>query len=286
MKVGIHLKKIIIIFLTLVVVSQLFLYVSSNWLPFGNQRDKAEVTDRTNMIEIDVSGVSTTIIPESRNDVKADLDGKGKVTVTNSGDSIRVEYKRKWYEWFSAFGNTKLTVYLPEDFKRDMNLDIGSGSLNFNGSGMKLATVSIDVNSGQVHLNSLSVLELNHEVSSGNVNIDSLAVGSGNFEISSGNVDLKNYTGKLKADISSGKFAVQMDQLTDSVDINVSSGIASLDLPNDANFTLEGKVSSGKISNDFPLNQTKENKSHIGGTHGTGEHQVDVSVSSGMITIN
>ncbi|MFC0270974.1 DUF4097 family beta strand repeat-containing protein [Metabacillus herbersteinensis] len=287
MKVGIQLKKIILIFLSLVIASQLFLYLSnSSWLPFGTQGDQAEVTDSTSMIEIDVSGVSTTIISESRSDLKTDLEGKGNVTVTKHGDSIQVEYKRKWYELFSGFNSPKLTVYLPVDYNRDMELDIGSGSLDFSDSGMKLNTLSLDVDSGQVHLKELSAGEFNHEVSSGSVTIESLAVHSGKFEVSSGKVDIKNYSGKLDADVSSGKFDVQMDKLTDSIDIKVSSGMASLGLPNEANFTLNGKVSSGIIRNDFPLNEATENKNHVGGTHGTGEHKVDISVSSGMITIN
>ena len=44
-----------------------------------------------------------------------------------------------------------------------------------------------------------------------------------------------------------------MDELTDSVKVDVSSGHVELDLPSDANFTLNGEVNSGAFRIDLPL---------------------------------
>lgn len=261
------MKKILIIVVILVGAFLLFTSIPS-WFSFGKQT--AEVTNAINEIEIDVSGISTTMITEKRDDVEAELDGKGTVSVKQSGDSIEVEYKRKWFQSFSFFKRPKLTIYLPEDYDRDLAIEMGSGSLNYNGQSNK-----------PIQINNLEL-----DVSSGNVNMDSLTAHSGVFDISSGNVNVKRYKGKLEADVSSGKINIQMDELTDSVAVDVSSGYVELDLPNKADFTLDGKVSSGAISSNFVLKNKEENKQVLKGVHGTGEYQVDLSVSSGKIEVN
>src|SRR3954454_7152637 len=185
----------------------LLIFTFSSGGTFGKQ--KLEVTNNIDVIEIDVSGISTTIIPEKRDDVEAKLDGKGKVSVKRSGDSIEIEYKRKWFNQFSFFKRPKLTIYLPEDYHRDLAIEIGSGNLNYKGQSKNQP----------VQLNNFSV-----DVSSGNVNMDSIIANSGVFDISSGNINVKHYMGPLEADVSSGNINIQMDQLTDSVVVDVSSG--------------------------------------------------------------
>ena len=106
MKAGVFLQKNLIVIVILLGAFLLLISVPS-LLPFGKQT--AELTDDIDVIEIDVSGVSTTIIPEKRDNVEADLDGNGSVQVKKSGNSIEVEYKRKWYQPFGFFKRPKLT---------------------------------------------------------------------------------------------------------------------------------------------------------------------------------
>jgi lia operon protein LiaG len=264
---------------------------SLSWLPFEKQtkQAQAEVSEEIDLIEIDVSSVSATIIPENRDNIEAELEGKGKVNVKQHGDSISVEYKRRWSDLFSSFNKSKLTVYIPEEYNQDMTINIGSGNLNYHGQSknqpMELNNLSLDMSSGNVELKHLATRHFEHDGSSGHVDIDSLATETGSFDISSGSIDLKHYTGQVEAELSSGKLKVQMDKLTDSVDIDVSSGNVLLDLPKNADFMLNGEVSSGTISNAFPLKNTKENKHDIRGTHGSGKHNLDLSVSSGRIEV-
>lgn len=239
----------------------LFISVSS-WFPFGKQT--AEVTNKIDLIDIDVSGINTTIIPEKRDNVEAELDGNGTVQVGKSGNRIEIEYKRKWYQQFGFFKRPKLTVYLPEDYHQDMEIEVGSG--NINSKNLQIQNLVLDVNSG-------------------NVNMDSITAQTGVLDVSSGNIDLQQYTGQLEADVSSGNLSIQMDELKDSIKVDVSSGHVELDLPSDANFTLNGEVNSGSISNRFALEKQQENKHELKGVHGSGEHHLDLSVSSGKIEI-
>ncbi|MBT2711168.1 hypothetical protein J7I91_24850 [Pseudomonas sp. ISL-84] len=88
------------IFIILVGSYLLFTGVTS-WMTFGGSATEASINDRTDLISIDVSGSDTVIIPEKRSDVRAQLDGKGKVTVNKSGNEVHVEYKRKWLDGFN-----------------------------------------------------------------------------------------------------------------------------------------------------------------------------------------
>lgn len=264
--------------------------INFSWWPLGNQRTQSVTSEGIEMIEIDASGVSTTIIPESREDLKADLDGKGKLIVKQHGDKVKVSAKQKW-KWFGWLFHNKarLNIYIPEDYDRNMAINLGSGNLNFSGLSknepMKLDELILDIGSGNVNLKNVSVKHFEHDSSSGNVDIDSLTTETGSFDISSGNLKVKHYIGAIEAELSSGNLNIQMDELTDSVDIEVSSGVVDLNLPTDADFTLNGKTNSGNITCDFPLTSKKIDNKNIKGTHGSGEHPIDVSVSSGNIKI-
>ncbi|MDQ0973673.1 lia operon protein LiaG [Neobacillus niacini] len=251
---------------------------------FGGSKDgRAALSKTIDTIEINVGSVRTKIIPEDRNDVEAVLTGKGSLIVKETGNKIVVETKRKMFNWFSFSEKRQLKIYIPEDYNSNMNIQIGSGSLDFSGESMKLNKLSLDIGSGNVHLGHLEVDEFTHDVSSGNVKIDTLTTKKGTFDLSSGNLDIEHYTGAIQADVSSGRFAVQMDQLNDSIDIDLSSGDVKLDLPDHADFNLNGKVSSGNISSDFPLTRSGKDTKRIQGIHGSGKNKINVSVSSGHV---
>lgn len=251
----------------------------------GSKDGRAALSKTIDTIEINVGSVQTTIIPEDRNDVEAVLTGKGSLIVEETGNRIIVETKRKMFNWFSFSEKRQLKIYIPEDYNRNINIQIGSGSLDFSGESMKLNKLSLDIGSGNVNLDHLEVDEFTHDGSSGKVEIDTLITKTGTFDLSSGNLDIEHYTGSLNADVSSGKFSVQMDKLNDSIDIDLSSGNVNLDLPDNADFILNGNVSSGNISSEFPLTTTSSDKKGLKGAYGSGKHKIDVSVSSGDVYI-
>lgn len=283
------MKKIII--LVLIITGAYIVFNQSNvnaWWSFGEKSTETKVTNRIDSIEIDVSGASTTIIPDYDNTVRAELDGKGKVTVEKSGDTIKVELKKKWLEGFGFFNKSKLTIYIPDDYDQNLQIKVGSGNLNFSGPSeknpMEFEQLSLDIGSGNVQLNNLVAKTFQHDSSSGNIQIDGLTTEKGFFDISSGNVGLRHYSGELKADVSSGNLDVEIDKLKGDIEIDISSGRATLDLPKDADFTLEGEVTSGNIQSDFQLD--KEDKNSIQGRNGTGKYNIDLDVSSGNIVIH
>lgn len=280
------MKRILLIFL--IIAGGYILFTTVGNL-FGSDHSKVKVSNKIDNIEFDVSSAKLNIIPDSRNDLEANLEGRGKLTIDESGDTITVSHERKWFEWLPFFNTSTLTVYIPEDYNKDMLIDIGSGNVNFAGKSasdpFELENLTLDMSSGNVNLTNLVVNEFVHDGSSGNLNVKSLATKTSSIDISSGNVKIAEFTGKLEADLSSGKLEVQMKELIDSVDIDVSSGNVQLDLPDDADFTLEGDMGSGNFSYDYPLTIEKEDNHEIRGTHGTGEHKIEVEVSSGNVKL-
>ncbi|MDF1510731.1 DUF4097 family beta strand repeat-containing protein [Robertmurraya sp. DFI.2.37] len=283
------MKRIFLIFIILIGGYLLFTTVTNlNW--FSKQDNtRADITKRIDTIDFDISSISLEIVPEKRDDLEADLVGKGKVIVSQKGDAIRISYEREWYAWFSFFNKSKLTVYIPEDYDKDMEINIGSGNVELAGKSEKqsftLDELSIDIGSGNIKLNNLNLSEFSYNGSSGNATIQGLASKSSSIDLSSGNANIDDFSGELEADISSGKLDIQFAELNDSVEIDVSSGTVTLGLPDDADFTLDGKVGSGNISYNFPLSVEKESKGSIKGTHGNGKHKIAVDVSSGSVKI-
>lgn len=281
------MKRIVIL---LLIITGLYIVFNQSFqfdgFAVGASKDgRSVISNDIESIDINVAGVKTTIIPANRDDVKAILTGKGSLIVKEEGSSIVVETKRKMFDWLSFSEKRHLKVYIPEDYNRDMEIQIGSGSLHFSGQSMKLDELSLDIGSGNVNIDHLEVNEFTHDGSSGNVKMDTLKTKSSSFDLSSGNLEVNHFTGALKADVSSGRFSMQMDKLNDSIEIDLSSGNVNLDLPDNADFNLDGEVSSGNISSDFPLTTNGTDKKSLKGTHGSGKNQINVSVSSGNVHI-
>lgn len=286
------IKRILVIFLIITGA-----YIAMNYLFDGNgitlskTEDSAKVSKDIENISIDISSVATTIVPEDRDDVRAELKGKGTVSVSKRGNDIEVSVKRKGFFWFNWFelDKTALTIYIPENYNKNMGIELGSGEITFKGDSiqdrMQLEKLSVDIGSGSMVLKNMDVTVLEQHISSGEVEINSLSAETGTFEVSSGSVNVQNYSGKLDADVSSGELEIQMDELKDSISLNVSSGDIELDLPDDAEFTLNGKTGNGEISCDFPLENKQQSDKRLSGKLGNGKHKIDADVSSGDIEI-
>ncbi|WP_462408664.1 LiaG family protein [Neobacillus sp. Marseille-QA0830] len=246
----------------------------------------ADITNDTQVIKLNVSSARATIIPEDRPNLRAVYNGKQKLKITDSGDTVVVSLKGSWFNWGSAKSN--LTIYIPKDYNRDLNIDLGSGSLQFSGSektSMTLDDVTAHIGSGKMDVSNLEVNHLKQDVSSGVVKLDSVVAKTGTFNVTSGKLDINHYNGAVNADVTSGLFNIQLDQLTDSVTMDVSSGAVNLDLPENADFTLQSDISSGNISCDFPLTEKESGNKSVNGKHGSGKYNIKLDVASGDIDI-
>lgn len=258
------MKKIL---LASVVMLLLFSLISIGHFSFFSKDYRAEVTNEIDTIELDLAGANATILTKNQDYVEAKLKGKGKVSLSKKDDTIEIEYDRRWYEFFNFGDRTELIITIPENYNRDLEFDVRSGNINFE--------LSKDM---ELH-------EFKMDVRSGNIRIDSLQANKAELDVNSGNVNIKHVTGQLEIDVSSGNISIQVDDLIGDIDAEVSSGHIALDLPDDSDFTLSGEISSGNIHNRFPLNNEVREKNRLRGTHGTGQYNIDLEVSSGSIEI-
>ncbi|WP_347548243.1 DUF4097 domain-containing protein [Pseudalkalibacillus hwajinpoensis] len=261
----------------------LILYENTSLFASGSEENSIEVTERIDTVSINTHSSDMNIVPESRSDVKASLNGRGELSVRKKGDTIEVEVKKKWYELFDFNEESDVKVYVPENFDRGLKLEVGSGNVTLDGGSdpFVLDEVDIDMSSGDVKLSNLETKQFEHNGSSGRLTIDQLKTEEGSFDISSGDVVLRGYKGPLDGEMSSGEMNVQMDKLTGDVSFDLSSGDVELDLPDDADFTLDTEASSGDISTSFTLKEQSITNNGISGVHGSGKHKVSISLSSG-----
>lgn len=284
-------KKILTIFL---VITGLYIVITNlpilNWIGLGDGSMETKVSDKIDEIDINTSSVHTIIILDNRSDVKAEYDGKGKVEVDQKGDKIVVTAKGPRFSFFSFKQRGDLKLYIPEDYDQDMKIKVGSGSLEFAGDSStypyQLNELSLNVGSGRIEIQNIKANHVEHDISSGYMKVDSLSANTGSFEVNSGSLHAEDYTGAFEAEVSSGELNLEVKKLTGPAEIEVSSGKADVDLPHDTDFTLNSKVSSGSINNDFQLTGKSSEKNRLSGTHGSGTHKIDADVSSGNIYLH
>lgn len=267
-----------------------------NW--FANDQSHHHAAQMTGVEDVNIraSSQDIRIIPEERDDLKAVLHGKGAgrydLDVAPHGDTVKVKLHKGWFNFnlFGLLSRVTLDVHVPADYKQNMDVDYSSGQLDFNGPSkahpMRLDAFSLNMSSGNANLRNLQINQFKQKASSGSVNASWVATKTAAFKISSGSIDLDHYSGPIDAKLSSGKFTAQLDKLTGAIDVNESSGNISLDLPKEAGFTLDGKVSSGHINCKFPLKNQKIGRNSLQGTHGSGEHKVKLKASSGILDIH
>jgi hypothetical protein len=62
-----------------------------------------------------------------------------------------------------------------------------------------------------------------------------------------------------------------MDEMVGPIEMDVSSGKVSLDLPKNASVILKSDISSGHINNQFPLKNSEAVKKSLKGTYRSGK---------------
>ncbi|MGR3766536.1 LiaG family protein [Rossellomorea sp. NS-SX7] len=286
------MKNIFAVIIAILALGALYTIINDQTSLFAKENksgDAVQVTNDVDSIELLLESGETEIIPADGNEVKVEIDGKGKLTLKEKGNTIEVEVKHKWYQWIAFNRKSDITVYIPKDYDRNMNIELGSGEVIFTGGStskpMKLDTFTVRMGSGDIELANFDTEVFDHKGSSGDLTIENLSTKNGKVDLSSGDVEISNYEGPLSGDVSSGDVTVMMKSLTGDIDFDVSSGEVNLDLPDDASFTLDGRASSGDVSSNFPLKNRKEEDGDLSGTAGNGKYQVKASVSSGSVDI-
>ncbi|OIU73032.1 LiaG family protein [Rossellomorea aquimaris] len=286
------MKNIFAVIIAILALGALYTILNDQTSLFAKENksgDSIEVTKDIDSLELMLESGETEIIPTDTDEVKVEIDGKGKLSLKEKGNAIEVQVKHKWYQWISFNRKSDIIVYIPKDYDRSMTIELGSGEMDFTGgtesAPMKMEELTVKMGSGDMELANLETKRFQHNGSSGDFTATHLKTEDGMVDLSSGDVQLSHYEGPLKGDVSSGELSVMMKKLTGDIELDVSSGDVNLDLPDDADFEIEGRASSGDISTSFPLKNKSKEDGGLSGTAGNGKYEVKASVSSGSVDI-
>lgn len=169
--------------------------------------------------------------------------------------------KRNWFIT-TSWETTKLTIYLPEDFAQEYQIQSTAGNLELRG----ITAEHFEVESG-----------------AGNISLDWIDANQLIVKTGAGNIKGTGCTGELN--ISSGAGNIDFE-VAGEHDVTVHSGAGNVDVYFENEKVLDAKLQVsaglGKVRTNFPVDSTKNNKfSHV---FGNGES--DIKLSTGVGNIN
>ncbi|MET1249255.1 DUF4097 family beta strand repeat-containing protein [Sporolactobacillus sp. STCC-11] len=252
-------------------------------LPFGKQKSSATVTEQVNQMDVKVGTIKTDVVLGGGNRVHAKLRGKGSVSVQRSGNSIQIKTRRQ-FTFFSWWDRSQVTITIPRSYAGALNLDVGSGMLEFDDEA-NYRELAVNIASGSANLSGISADFAQIDVHSGNLRMDQLHVRSATLDLRSGNLNVTHFSGAFNAQVHSGNLKMGITELSGPVKASVNSGLANFDLPNDADFRLNGKTNSGLLRCILPLKEKQSGNGTISGIHGSGKATFDATVNSGLLRI-
>lgn len=275
------MRKLLIVFVTLMLCSGAYarkMYKSEKNINYND----------LHTLFIGVSSGDVNVIPENRDDINVFLESSDKKLklIISEGRDLKIETKKEGFSLFRYRPHkTKLTVRVPKEFNRKIEIKVSSGNVKIND--FNLDYLKISLSSGNLIANSISAAETEVISSSGNTdfydsNIDYLELDS-----SSGDIHLNNFKGEVKGDSSSGNVKIILNKLIGDINFELSSGNLNLTLPDeeiDSSFKIT--TNSGNIDFNFPITvegQIKEKS--LKGTVGAGRYNIDLHTSSGNITL-
>ena len=203
-----------------------------------------------------------------------------------NGDNLDVSIKYR-VNIFSININikTKLDIYVPENYKKDLKINTTSGNVNIRN--LQLDKFKFDTTSGDAKINSLTANETIFEGTSGKVNVKSLLSKKNEFNTTSGDTKIENITGDILGKSVSGYFKFDYKDVNNDINIDTISGDVELKLPKKSEFKLDFDSTSGDLKNDFPITVTGEADKHeIKGNVGNGNKTIKINTTSGNATIN
>ncbi|MFP4661065.1 MAG: DUF4097 family beta strand repeat-containing protein [Halanaerobiales bacterium] len=165
------------------------------------------------------------------------------------------------------------------------NTDIKLKSGNLKAVDLQVEDMAVEVISGNIDFNDFKANDCNFSLTSGNLNADTFHTERTEYKIISGDVKIEDFYGDLRGETSSGNIRIKFNTFKDNVRLSSSSGNIVLDLPDDAEFSIDART-SGNIYYNFPVSiQGIKEDNYLNGHVSNGENTLKINVSSGNITI-
>lgn len=217
----------------------------------------------------------------------SELSRAPKLEANLNGDKldISIKYPKQIMSLVNFSLNTKLDVYVPENYKKSMDIETVSGEVSMDK--LESDNFKIHTTSGDVKINSIVAGVSDFSSVSGTIDIKKLSSKSNRFDTTSGDIKIETITGDVEAHSVSGDIIALYKEFNNEVKAETVSGDVNLSLPEGSEFKVDFSTTSGELENDFPLVITgKVDKRDIKGTVGNGQKTIRIETTSGDAAIN
>jgi lia operon protein LiaG len=305
-----NVKKVSQIFLLAIVISIVFALIDAKIHGQNILKTDKEVSvskgkgsiDETK--EIDISSVSKVFVDTISSDVNvilskdntikvhfygttSELSRAPKLETSLNGDKldISIKYPKQIMSIINFNLNTKLDVYIPENYKKSISVETVSGEINMDK--LEADNFSTHTTSGDININSLVASTTDFSSVSGTIDVKELLAKDSGFETTSGDIKIETITGDLEADSVSGSITALYKEFNNEVNAETVSGDVNLSLPQTSEFKVDFSSTSGELDNEFPLVISgKVEKRNVKGTVGNGQKTIKIETTSGDASIN
>jgi DUF4097 and DUF4098 domain-containing protein YvlB len=198
--------------------------------------------------------------------------------------SLTLKIPKKYDKNFSVSSSVG-NINLPDLTLDEINIHTNVGDMNL--GNIKANDISVSSSTGHISGKSLIGDSININTSTGNVDISEVR-GCIDTSTSTGNVTINEVCGCIEASTSTGNMSFGIEKLTGDIDFCSSTGALDLTLAKKAqNATINAKSDFGTVNSDLNFNKVYVKSSEsIDATIGNGDHDINVTSSTGTIDIH
>lgn len=237
-------------------------------------------------IDIRSKSVTVTVKAENRTDIDAELSGSNaRLKSSERGDALELSVQQEGFRFF-FFQKNELIVKIPNEYQDNLSITSGSGNVKISGDGLSLQKVSLSSGSGNQKLDGLAAKELSVRGTSGNIRLENVEAEEADVRSTSGNTKLDRVKGKFAVKQTSGSLEAAFSAVDAPLRINQTSGNVKLELSDDADIRLKATLTSGNIKHSYPFDHTEGDKRTLIGTKGNGKNNIEISSTSGNVSID
>ena len=274
----------------------IILAVTGNMALSVEQIDESKTFEaqEINKIYVDLISTDIKVIPTDEEEITVHLYGEvstnkdmelPSLVAYQSGDELRIEIKSPKTIFIGInIWRTKLDIYIPEDSIKVFKADTTSSDMDV--SNLKVDEFEFNSVSGDFKGESLSTNDIKLKSTSGDINLNDYT-GDVNVDLISGDAVLENGSQNENIEIGTVSGDVYIEQEDASnINVRVTSGDIEINLSEDAQFYFIARTTSGHIENTFPIKITSSGRRNLEGVIGSDDRQIDVSTTSGDISLN
>lgn len=251
---------------------------------------KEEKIEGVDKITISSTSAQIIVIPEKRNNIKAELTGNSstnnvELQTNQSGDKLDIGVENKITIGINfSFANLKLYVYIPEDYSKSLDIKSTSGKIEI--GKIKLNELSCRSTSGSVEINEASAEEFDYSNTSGSLKVGILNTKETNLKSTSGSINIESFNGDLIGSQTSGSINIDYKSFDNDVELHSVSGSVKLNLPESSQFELDARSTSGSINSEFPITiEGEQDRNKRIGYVGSKKNKISIKTTSGSIRI-